>query len=274
MIIPEDDWNRAVTIHGAGPSTDPPISTTEPPNYHDVVDRRPTNHRSREPTSSNSTRMSRRPEMSGSASGLTPAEEYKRSVARGSITYTFMQQSFNAMVLIYQPASVPVYHISTHLNIFIPSSHITVVHRGDSEAGDLVGQFEMGVSVKKSTVTIDGREKLTDSVLFKGKGRSDRMWQWRWYNDDNMHLSWSFDSQVKQCYLKHKGPGTQEPPLLASYTPPPLTPRADGKPAPLATMKIYPEGQALFDQILISALIIERKRLTPSSSLSLMSWSI
>jgi hypothetical protein len=51
--------------------------------------------------------------------------------------------------------------------------------------------------------------------------------------------------------------------MLATFTPPPLTPRADGRPSPAATLKVYPEGQRLFDHIIISSLILERRRLMP-----------
>ncbi|TCD69542.1 hypothetical protein EIP91_007166 [Steccherinum ochraceum] len=192
------------------------------------------------------------------------------------------------MLLIFQPASLPLYHISTHLNCFIPSSYITVIRRGDSEAGQYVGQFEMGISVKRSSIIMDGKEKLTDAVLVKGKEKSNvgplsatptsrrltsgqRTFLWKWHNDEARHLSWSYEGPVKYCHLRSQG-GAQ-PPMLATYTPPPLTPRADGRPAPPTTLKVFPAGQELFDHILVSALIIERKRLTPISANSLMSWS-
>ena len=41
-----------------------------------------------------------------------------------------------------QVAMVPIYHISVRMNVFIPSSYITIVTRGDNVRGEAVGQFE------------------------------------------------------------------------------------------------------------------------------------
>lgn len=67
----------------------------------------------------------------------------------------------------------------------------------------------------------------------------------------------------RKCYLGTKSIGNGAT-MVAAFTPPPLTPRADGRPSPAATLKVYPEGNRLFDHILISALILERRRLTPA----------
>ncbi|CAL1698874.1 unnamed protein product [Somion occarium] len=266
---PPEEAQQNESAQSVQPS--PSTGMLEPPSYIDVIgtrssaSRRHPGHsrdRSQAPSTSHAS--------AGGASGS--AQDHWNSAAQGPITYKFVTQSFNSMLLKYEPADLPLYHISTYMNCFIPSSYITVIRRGDSEAGDFVGQFEMGISVKKSTIMIGGKEKVTDAVLSKNQHKAVRTWLWRWHNDENTHLSWTYDSPVKYCYRRAK-PGSPEPPLLASYTPPPLVPR-DGRPSPAPSLKVYPDGQPLFDHILVSALVIERKRLTPSSAGPLMSWSV
>ncbi|KZT07049.1 uncharacterized protein LAESUDRAFT_725396 [Laetiporus sulphureus 93-53] len=148
------------------------------------------------------------------------------------------------------------------MNCFIPTSHITTIRRGGSPYGEVVGSFEMGIATKKSAVTMAGRERLMDVVLNKAGNKANRVWQWKWHNNRELHLSWHCDSPVKYCYLAAQA-GTPNASLLASFTPQPLAPRADGLPSPPSSLKVFPDGQWLFDDIVISTLILERKRLTP-----------
>jgi len=276
MIITESEWNRAAGIE----EVDAPVS---PPSYDDtlgisIAGPSGLSPRSREASSSASrSREAQARSSPQSPPALPPRGEeggsrrYEERVSQEPIVYTFVQQSPNSMLLIYQPAMLPLYRISIHVNCFIPTSHVTIIRRGDSEDGNYVGQFEMGISVKKSTIIIDGKEKLTDAVLIKSKDKSNRTLLWKWSNDESKHLSWSYEGPVKYCYLRVTG--NAQPPMIATYTPPPLTPRADGRSAPPTILKIFPAGQEFFDHILVSALVIERKRLTPISANPLMSWS-
>ncbi|KAK7685466.1 hypothetical protein QCA50_011330 [Cerrena zonata] len=261
------------TEEGRSANTPPAATASEPPSYTDVI--RSSGGRPQNRNSSVRSRHANEASTSGvtsSPGGTRSAQEQCNiAAAQGPVSYKFITQSFNSMILVYEPANLPLYHISTHVNCFIPSSYITIVRRGDSESGRLVGQFEMGISVKKSTVLIDGREKVTDAVLMKSKFKSIHYWLWRWHSDEGMQLRWSYDSPVKYCFRRDDS--TSDPPVLASYTPPPLVLR-DARPSPMPILKVYPEGQPFIDHILLSALIIERKRLTPSSATSVMSWSI
>ncbi|KAI0765760.1 hypothetical protein BC629DRAFT_1540206 [Irpex lacteus] len=89
------------------------------------------------------------------------------------VTYVFLpvEHSFNAMVLQTQDAVIPLYHIFVRMNCFIPSSYITTVSRGDTEFGEQVGHFEMGVSIRKPTVVFGGLERIIDSVLTRSGSR-------------------------------------------------------------------------------------------------------
>jgi len=199
----------------------------------------------------------------------TSSPEYRESLSNtsrsGPITYIFapVEHSFNSMVVQSQNAMIPLYYIFVRMNCFIPSSHITTIRRGDTEYGEEVGHFEMGVSIRKPTVVINDTEKIVDTVLTRGGSRMARTWQWRFSSDQSKHLSWTFDSPIKYCYLGTKTIDDRAT-KLAAFTPPPLTPRADGRPSPTATLKVFPAGHRLFDHILISALILERRRLTPT----------
>jgi hypothetical protein len=99
-----------------------------------------------------------------SASRLNPATAVK---------YQFSQLSFNSMLLVPPPSSPdtrPLYHISVHLNCFMPFSFITSVRRGGNQDGEFVGEFELGVNAHPATLFMDGEEVYLNSVLVKMKG--------------------------------------------------------------------------------------------------------
>ncbi|KAI0779215.1 hypothetical protein BC629DRAFT_1523337 [Irpex lacteus] len=110
-------------------------------------------------------------------SSLTTVTSSQPSVANSArttpVTYVFLpvEHSFNAMVLQTQDAVIPLYHIFVRMNCFIPSSYITTVSRGDTEFGEEVGHFEMGVSIRKPTVVFGGLERIIDSVLTRSGSR-------------------------------------------------------------------------------------------------------
>ncbi|OBZ65618.1 hypothetical protein A0H81_14425 [Grifola frondosa] len=242
------------------------VPPADPPSYDDVVESSASSARL-ESHQDASSRLSMVNDLVSSDSSSRHEESavYLLPPMMGPVVYSFVQQSFNSMILSGQHETSPYYHISVHTNCFIPSSYITVIRRGSNEDGDLIGSFEMGISEKKPTVKMGDRERVLDIVLFRAGSKSDRAWHWRWHSDIRQHLCWRYDSPVKYCYLRTQS-GNPSGPILAAYTPPPLVPRADGFASPPASLKLYPEGQELFDHILVSALVIERKRLTPSAA--------
>ncbi|KAJ3551692.1 hypothetical protein NM688_g4560 [Phlebia brevispora] len=270
MIILESDWNEAAGIQDSEANPPDNADNNALPSYGEVeADQLNNSSRTSVGTPSipslrssqnRSSVLIEPPPSASSANGSIPSERLPNyrdssdSARTNPVTYAFshVKGSPNSMNLRSQTAMIPLYHITVHLNCFIPSSYITVITRGD-EAGQEVGQFEMGLSVRKGTVTIDGRERLIDAVLSKGGTRLTRTWIWRFDRDPEKHLNWNFDGPVKQCYHAAKNVGA----LLASFTPPPLTPLPNGRPSPPAALKVYPEGQKAFDHILISALILE-----------------
>ncbi|KAI0918339.1 hypothetical protein AcV5_002348 [Taiwanofungus camphoratus] len=206
MIVPEAEWDanaNGVQIH-VTPGPSPP----EPPSYDDAIDpsftRLPETHSSDPGSLSNSEGSSNaRVYSNGQATGSSPAIVDNGQVYLfpprhfGPVIYIFSQETFHSMVLCARGESTPDYYISVAMNCFIPSSYITTIQRGGSRDGELVGSFEMGISTRKNTVTVDGREKLMDLVLCHAGSKSNRVWQWRWHNDDSLHLSWHSDSPVR-----------------------------------------------------------------------------
>lgn len=65
--------------------------------------------------------------------------------SRSGVIYKFSQLSLNSMLLLPPPQAADsrsLFYISVHMNVFKPQSYITVVHRGASDRGPYVGEFE------------------------------------------------------------------------------------------------------------------------------------
>ncbi|KAI0761282.1 hypothetical protein BD413DRAFT_617158 [Trametes elegans] len=155
------------------------------------------------------------------------------------------------------------YHISVGMNCFIPTSFITVVRRFH-ESGEFVSSFEMGISTQRATINMHGIEKQMDAVLSRmGKKAEERIWQWRWDSDPTHFVGWHRENPVRYCYSLDAA-GRPSGPMLAAFAvaTPSTASRQGGPPRP-ASLTVYPDGQHIIDHILTSALIVERKRLTP-----------
>lgn len=72
-------------------------------------------------------------------------------------------------------------------------------------------------------------------------------------------LVWSAATNPYTCRLT--APGST---IIAKFYPV-VAMRKRNEPAPLAQLEVFPSGQKHFDDILLSLLVVERKRLTPSS---------
>lgn len=87
------------------------------------------------------------------------------------ITYTFFPQTIPPSSMIMKPPAYiknphPSYYISVNMNCFTPSSYITTIRR-DGWEGDVVGDFEMGISAfrKPNTVCFRGYERPLNEML-------------------------------------------------------------------------------------------------------------
>ncbi|KAK0458835.1 uncharacterized protein EV420DRAFT_1642555 [Desarmillaria tabescens] len=168
------------------------------------------------------------------------------------LVYSFSTVGPTSMLLLPPPSAPdtrPRYHISVSTNCFTPSSYITIVRKGASENGELIGEFEMGLTskLKPPTVYVRGQEALLGNTLDDS----------RRHVTDRLVTFWD-DGSTTKCYrTEHCRPLE----ILAEFIVPGGLRRL-GEPALSTKLKIYPEGQEHFDDILISILVLERKRTT------------
>ncbi|KAF9013096.1 hypothetical protein BDQ17DRAFT_1342725 [Cyathus striatus] len=194
-------------------------------------------------------------------------EEAQGRPINKKVTYSFSQLSFNSMILL-PPLdfhdSRPLYHIEISMNCFIPSSFITTIKRG-SERGELIGDFEQGITNKKSTVFFLDTEYISTEIMI---GKVTYIW---FPKDLKRRLVWQLNplNGYLQCY---KYPDislmlkVSERVCLATYYPAPTLRRRSGGQVILPKIEVEPQGQEYFDGIIMSLLIMERKRLSPGSS--------
>ncbi|KAI0659923.1 hypothetical protein C8Q70DRAFT_982634 [Cubamyces menziesii] len=171
--------------------------------------------------------------------------------------YTFSSWSNDSMFLL-PPRDVdatltPVYNISVALNLnpFAPLSYVTTVRRGIDDDGDFVGEFELAVMHSRAFLKMGEHSTRMSSVL-KKEGHSPRKFFWE-YGDVQLHWDCrtTLDDGSPLCICSDRR-GQQ----IASFVPPPLD---ASPPLPAATLTVFPDGHELFDHILLSALVVERK---------------
>ncbi|TFK39475.1 hypothetical protein BDQ12DRAFT_734835 [Crucibulum laeve] len=183
------------------------------------------------------------------------------------IKYSFTSVSFNAMVLAssaHGQDKQSLYYVAVNMDCFMHSSYITQIWRGGNEFGQFVGDFEMGITKKSSTVFM--REEVTVKSHLKRSGLIYNGY-WTWMKDDKDYLVWNYTMTPALYY--HKNPtqcrlanGSRV--LLGQFHPIPVPRKRDYPPA-VPVLEVTPEGHEYFDELLMSLLIIERKRLVPAS---------
>ncbi|KAJ7765506.1 hypothetical protein DFH07DRAFT_367658 [Mycena maculata] len=203
--------------------------------------------------------------------GTPPAYEDAR-VPVEAVTYTLSPQGFNTLLVLPPadwPDSRPRYHIAVSLNCMNPFSFITTIHSGASDSGPVVGEFEMGISTIPGTVCLgDCQRQIKDVLRMQGHPR----WVWHFGDDTTRHLRWelnNFRTGVWNCFLASDRHPAPTPLKIAQFKGAPYTGTERTQPA---TLRVYPLGQALFDEILISVLLVERKRLQPPPPEGLKGW--
>ncbi|TDL25440.1 hypothetical protein BD410DRAFT_766063 [Rickenella mellea] len=173
--------------------------------------------------------------------------------------YTFTEWKSDS-TLVMPPRTAldlrPIYHISVGLNLapFTQISYATTIRRGGTAQGTFVGSFSLSVTDPLfGLINFENTSLRIDDVLFKGREESRR---WRWHFG-NVRLLWdcrtTLDDGSPHCVCYEMESVAQ----VATLVPPPLD---AVPPLPTPTLTIFPDGHALFDHILLSALIIERKR--------------
>jgi len=173
------------------------------------------------------------------------------------IIYSFVSWNLKFMFLVpprdIDPRRGALYFISVKLNLnpFAPLSYVTTVHRGSDAEGEFVGEFELGIAHPRATVTIGSYSTRLKNILSNDTS-SQRQFRWRYGHID---LLWdcrtTLDDGSPMCICSDAASHQ-----LALFVPPPLD---ASPPPPDATLTVFPDGHRLFDHILLSALVVERK---------------
>jgi hypothetical protein len=201
---------------------------------------------------------------------LPPSYDDSRTLSTPT-TFTFSPHGFNAMLLI-PPADAadtrPVLHVSVALNCFNPFSYITTVRRGGTEHGELVGEFEMGISAASGTVTFGNKTKKITTVLQKNGSKHASSGAWIYsFSPQTPTLTWRWVGNTINCFMSMRG--SYKVTQIASFVGTPLANiRWDGQRVPTPTLKLWPAGyeRKVIGHVVLSALMIERRRMCPATS--------
>ncbi|KXN86744.1 hypothetical protein AN958_09735 [Leucoagaricus sp. SymC.cos] len=218
----------------------------------------------------------------GSIVDESPPDYVEALVPTYQMDYTFspVDGDYESMQVIPPPDAMdtrPLYHIRVTHDLFDPSFFVTSIRRGGGD-GHLVGDFttkadcsalEETIYFKKSEdhifkKLVAGNKKdearihslrrltcsgLTDCEQFQWKLQhaSGGLLVWRW------ETFWTCRYCPEQTTSKNKNYD-----IVAQFSPPMMrTPSSSRK---AARMTMEPAGQKFFDEILLSILILERKR--------------
>ncbi|KAJ7207398.1 hypothetical protein B0H12DRAFT_1158868 [Mycena haematopus] len=156
------------------------------------------------------------------------------------------------------------YHITVSLNCFTPSSYITII-RKDSWDGELVGDFEIGANVRNpGTLCLRGNEFPISELLASQFKVFRTTWEWKvkGLGPDQPMMFWDDygGGGVLSCYSSQDRDSQN---LLGKFTPRTAL-RRKGQPFEHPKLLVTSVGHDLFDDILMSALVIERTRTAPS----------
>ncbi|KAJ7170047.1 hypothetical protein C8R46DRAFT_1090950 [Mycena filopes] len=205
------------------------------------------------------------------ASSPGPLPRY-RSLRRPAapITYEFSPLPSNSMLLAPPPNvkdSQRPYHISVSLNCFTPSSYITIV-RKNAWDGELVGDFEIGPANSRNpgTLCLRGNEYPISELLKSQLNVFRTTWDWKvksFGREEPFMLYWDDygGGGTLTCYSSQ---GRNPAHLLAKFTPR-TSLRRQGQPFEPPKLLVTAIGHDFFDDLLLSALIIERTRTAPTS---------
>ncbi|KDQ60165.1 hypothetical protein JAAARDRAFT_32542 [Jaapia argillacea MUCL 33604] len=214
-----------------------------------------------------------------------PNPRVRRPTATGpAVTqFAFTPHGYNSMILIpsfdvlispEEQAELARYHISVSMNCFVPGvSYTTIIRRGGSSDGEYVGEIETGNPEHKDklgTVRVGQIRMWSSKVLKKGHGSHKALvFGWKnvmtWEFADRCTLLWNCSDSVKKCYrVTYTGNGRETAPLIASLIPPHVVGDENYiKTTTPAILEINPDtvSQSTFDHVVMSALIMERRRL-------------
>ncbi|KAF8199081.1 hypothetical protein BJ912DRAFT_922262 [Pholiota molesta] len=174
------------------------------------------------------------------------------------VTYTFssLGPTTGAMILVPPPDSPdtrPLYHISVSHDPFLPHCRITSVLQGGSVNGSYVGGFTSISGIE------DLKKDAETHTTLKRKGLAYQTFEWYSFNSKRA-LKWTTSTSWPKA-----GPSTcvllsdPKKAKVAEFTPFAEL-RRRGQPVLENTLTVMPVGHSHLDDILISALLLERRR--------------
>ncbi|KAF8743692.1 hypothetical protein AX14_001222 [Amanita brunnescens Koide BX004] len=209
------------------------------------------------------------PAIQYGSTSATPPRYLQAQRPSTNITYTFIPSKDvpNSMTLTppsYVEGPHAPYWICVNMNCFTPSSHITTIRRSTSD-GEIVGDFELGIAaMKKPSVCIRGNEyPLGDVIESKNHKLFRNSWIYKVLEvEKSICLYWDESSSNASisCFSSKDKTVTN---LLAKFLPPSHA-RKLGRQQEHTRLEVTPQGHDVMDDVVLSALIIERMRTTPS----------
>ncbi|KAK7694970.1 hypothetical protein QCA50_002158 [Cerrena zonata] len=158
---------------------------------------------------------------------------------QGNVTYQFEPTGMNSMALVPATPNAPryeAYRVELFLNCFNPTSHISKVYRRGTNNFEPVAEFEMGISAEPARIQFRGHDSCEMTKMF--------------YAYRNVQSR-------NPCF--RRGDRAAETRLATLV----FTGSGNGILSPPTTLWVSTTGHEIFDDIVVSALLAERKRLSP-----------
>ncbi|KAJ3511626.1 hypothetical protein NLJ89_g3989 [Agrocybe chaxingu] len=195
----------------------------------------------------------------------TPSVTREFSVIRYHFTPT--SPVSNSLTLVPppdMPDTVPRFHIVVTPNVLNPLSQITTVYRGETQFGQWVGSLDMGISMFSSRVRMHKKLTGISMVLTKRGSRTNAIWTWKPLSSEvNNGLPWEWDYRHASAVCRSSNADST---LLATFIPARVVQvNEHGEETPLPALQVTLAGQKFFEDILISLLAIERRRVIPTT---------
>lgn len=165
--------------------------------------------------------------------------------------------------------SIPRYYISVSMDCMMPTASITSVYRHDMDGSTMVAEIGMGISSERAMLTMREESGPMDNIFIKSHKEG---WDWKRRKPRpdgavsivNLHWEESSLDKVIDCYLT----GDAESRLgtaVAFIIIPPMH-QANGGRASRSQMmlEVTALGLDVLDDIVVSAIIVQRRRLSPN----------
>ncbi|KAF9478454.1 hypothetical protein BDN70DRAFT_879975 [Pholiota conissans] len=189
----------------------------------------------------------------------------QRRPTQAPVIYTFSDWAKGTMLLMpprsESPEQRPLYRITVELDLnpFLPVSYITKVMRCTGDENDMVAEFAFSLNQKRAVIRLADTATRLSSVI-NNINSSPKHFNWVLGTRLHWDCRTSLDDGSPLCICSLPGKpqrnGTRAQDIqIASFVPPPID---ASPPLPEATLTIFPHGHEHMDEILVSALVVER----------------